>query len=162
MVGQFKSFQQAPRCSDYPRLSSTWPWAIRRGESSSVQSLSYVQPSATPRTAAWQASLSITNSWSLDLHRVGDAIQPSHPLSSPSPPAFNLSPASGSFPVSQFFTSGGQSIGVSASASGRGIFSCNSRVQQRRKLGVGFGLVGLHVNPSHQLGCTCRTVLYSL
>ena len=24
-------------------------------------------------------------------HRVGDAIQPSHPLSSPSPPAFNLS-----------------------------------------------------------------------
>ena len=34
----------------------------------------------------------------------------------PSPPAFNL-PASGSFPMSQFFTSGGQSIGVSASAS---------------------------------------------
>ena len=26
------------------------------------------------------------------VHRVGDAIQPSHPLSSPSPPAFNLSP----------------------------------------------------------------------
>ena len=25
------------------------------------------------------------------VHRVGDAIQPSHPLSSPSPPAFNLS-----------------------------------------------------------------------
>ena len=25
------------------------------------------------------------------IHRVGDAIQPSHPLSSPSPPAFNLS-----------------------------------------------------------------------
>ena len=24
------------------------------------------------------------------VHRVGDAIQPSHPLSSPSPPAFNL------------------------------------------------------------------------
>ena len=40
------------------------------------------------------------------VHRVGDAIQPSHPLSSPSPPAFNLT-ASGSFPMSQFFTSGG-------------------------------------------------------
>ena len=36
-------------------------------------------------------------------HRVGDAIQPSHPLSSPSPPAPNPSPASGSFPMSQLF-----------------------------------------------------------
>ena len=43
------------------------------------------------------------------VHRVGDAIQPSHPLSSPSPLTFNL-PASGSFPMSQFFTSGSQSI----------------------------------------------------
>ena len=51
------------------------------------------------------------------VHWVGDAIQLSHPLSSPSPPAFNLSPASGSFLMSQFFTSGGQSIGASASAS---------------------------------------------
>ena len=50
------------------------------------------------------------------VHRVGDAIQPSHPLSSPSPPFFNL-PASGSFPMSQLFASGGQNIGVSASAS---------------------------------------------
>ena len=47
---------------------------------------------------------------------VGDAIQPSHPLLSPSPPAQSF-PASGSFPVSQLFTSGGQSIGVSASTS---------------------------------------------
>ena len=30
-------------------------------------------------------------------HRVGDAIQPSHPLSSPSPPAFNLSQHRGLF-----------------------------------------------------------------
>ena len=51
------------------------------------------------------------------VHWVGDAIQPSHPLSSPSPPAFNLSQPSGSFLRSQFFTSGGQSIGASASAS---------------------------------------------
>ena len=51
------------------------------------------------------------------VHRVSDAIQPSHLLSSPSPPAFLQSfPASGSFPRSQFFASGGQSIGVSASA----------------------------------------------
>ena len=45
-----------------------------------------------PWTAARQASLSITNSWTqTHVHRVGDAIQPSHTLSSPSPPAFNLS-----------------------------------------------------------------------
>ena len=50
------------------------------------------------------------------VHWVSDAIQPSHLLSSPSPPAFNLS-QSESFPMSQLFTSGGQSIGVSASAS---------------------------------------------
>ena len=50
------------------------------------------------------------------VYQVSDAIQPSYPLSSPSPPAFILQ-ASGSFPVIQFFTSGGQSIGVSASAS---------------------------------------------
>ena len=39
---------------------------------------------------------------------VSDAIQPSHPLSSPSPPVF---------PMSQFVTSSGQSIGASTSAS---------------------------------------------
>ena len=50
------------------------------------------------------------------VHRVGDAIQPSHPLSSPSPCTQSF-PAPGSFPMSQLFTSGGQGIGVSASAS---------------------------------------------
>ena len=52
------------------------------------------------------------------VHPVSDAIQPSHPLLSLSLPAFNLFYlTSGFFPVSQFFASGGQSIGVSASAS---------------------------------------------
>ena len=51
------------------------------------------------------------------VHRVSDAIQPSHPRSPPSPPAFNLSQHQGLFQMSQFFASGGQSIGVSASAS---------------------------------------------
>ena len=50
------------------------------------------------------------------VHRVGDAIQPSHPLSSPSPPASNPSQHQ-SFPMSQLFAWGGQSIGVSALAS---------------------------------------------
>ena len=47
---------------------------------------------------------------------VSDAIQPSHPLSSVSSYLQSF-PASESFPVSQFFASGGQSIGASASAS---------------------------------------------
>ena len=54
------------------------------------------------------------------IHWVGDAIQLSYPLSSPSPPAFNLQPpstASGSFLMSRLLASGGQSIGASASAS---------------------------------------------
>ena len=51
------------------------------------------------------------------VHWVGDAIQPSCPLSSPSPPAFNLSQHQCPFLMSQFFTSGAQSIGASASAS---------------------------------------------
>ena len=51
------------------------------------------------------------------VHRVGDAIHPPHPLSSPSPPAPTSLPASRSFPMSQLFAWGGQSNGVSASAS---------------------------------------------
>ena len=50
------------------------------------------------------------------VHRVSDAIQPSHPPSSPFPPAPNPSQHQ-SFPVSQLFTWGGQSTGVSALAS---------------------------------------------
>ena len=50
------------------------------------------------------------------VHQVGDAIQPSHPLSSAFPPSPNPSQHQ-SFPMSQLFTRGGQSIGVSALAS---------------------------------------------
>ena len=51
------------------------------------------------------------------VHWVGDAIQPSCSLSSPSPPAFNLSQHQGLFLMSWLFASGGQSIGASLSAS---------------------------------------------
>ena len=50
------------------------------------------------------------------VHWVSDAIQPSHPGSFPPPPVPNPSQHQ-SFPVSQLFTWGGQSIGVSALAS---------------------------------------------
>ena len=50
------------------------------------------------------------------LHWVGDAIQPSHPLSSP-PLALDLSQHQDLFKWVMFFSAGGQSIGASASAS---------------------------------------------
>ena len=84
----------------------------------SVQSLSHVQLLVTKWTAAHQGFLSINNS------RACSNSCPSsdgHPtISSSVVPFFSCLqsfPAPGSFPVSQFFTSGGQSIGVSASAS---------------------------------------------
>ena len=85
----------------------------------SVQSLSRVRLFVTPWTAACLASQSITNSQSLlRLMSIKSVLQSNHltlccPLSS-CPQSF---PASGSFPMSWLFTSGGQSIGTSASAS---------------------------------------------
>ena len=66
---------------------------------SSVQLLSCIQLFETPWTAERQASLSIINSkfTQTHVHWVSDAIQPSHPLSSPSVPAFNLSEHQGMF-----------------------------------------------------------------
>ena len=55
------------------------------------------------------------------VHQVGDAIPPSHPLLSPSPPALNLSQHQGLFQMSQLFALGGQSIGVSVSEGNKGI-----------------------------------------
>ena len=49
------------------------------------------------------------------VHWVDDAIQPSRPLSTPSPLILNLSYPSGSFPIRQIFASGSQIIGASAS-----------------------------------------------
>ena len=63
-----------------------------------------------------QHASSIPNSRSMLKLMSIDAIQPSHPLSSPSPPAFNLSQHE-SIPMSRVFVSGGQSTGALASAS---------------------------------------------
>ena len=82
-------------------------------------SVAHVQLFATPWTAACQASLSITNSWSLLKLVSIESVMPSNISSSVFPFSACLQsfPASGSFQMSQFFASGGQSIGVSASAS---------------------------------------------
>ena len=86
---------------------------------SSVQSLSHVQLFATPWIAACQASLSITT-LRVYLNSCPSS-QWCHPANSSSVVPFSSCsqslPASGSFPMSQHFAWGGQSIGVSASAS---------------------------------------------
>ena len=74
--------------------------------------------SVTPWTAALPASLSFTVSWSLFKLISIESLM----LSSSSSAALFSSclqsfPASGSFPMSQLFASGGQSIGTSTSAS---------------------------------------------
>ena len=69
--------------------------------------------------ATHQASLSFTISWSLLKFMSIESVMPSNYLSSITPFSSCLQyfPASGSFPMNQLFTSGGQSIGASASAS---------------------------------------------
>ena len=60
-----------------------------------VQSPSHVQRFATPWTASHQVSL--LEFAQTRVHCISDAIQPSHPLLSPSPPALNLSQHQGLF-----------------------------------------------------------------
>ena len=86
---------------------------------SSVQSLCHVRLFATPGTTALQVSLSFTNSQSSPKPMSIESVMPSNhlilcctllllPL---------ITPSIRVFPMSQLFTWGGQSIGVSASAS---------------------------------------------
>ena len=65
--------------------------------------LPVVSDSATPWTAACQASLSITNSQSLLKLMSIESVMPACPLLSSLSPAFNLFPASGSFPMNLWF-----------------------------------------------------------
>ena len=84
----------------------------------SVQSLSHVWLLVTPCTATRQASLPITNSWSLLKLMFIELVMPSNHLIVCWPCLLPLIfPNIRVFSMSQFFASGGQSIGVSASAS---------------------------------------------
>ena len=86
---------------------------------SSFQLFSYIWLFATPWTVAHQDSCPSPTPRACSHSRLSS--QWYHPTISSSVIPFSSSlqsfPASGSFPVSQFFASGGQSIGVSASAS---------------------------------------------
>ena len=70
---------------------------------SSVQSLSHVRL-CDPKdcsTTGLPVHHQLPEFTQAHVHIVSDAIQPSHPLSSPSPPAPQFRSASGSFPMSQ-------------------------------------------------------------
>ena len=119
------------------RFSTIWEWGLVRRTAlrkelhlvrsdqcfslalfpiSSIQSLSRVWLFATPWIAAHQASLSITNSWSLFTLMSIELVMPSI-SSSPLLLPLSIFPGIRVFPVSQFFPSGSQSIRVSASES---------------------------------------------
>ena len=71
-----------------------------------------VDYSSTPGFPVHQQLLELAQT---HVHPVGDAIQPSQSSVVPFSSCVQSFPASGSFPMSQFFASDGQSIGVSAS-----------------------------------------------
>ena len=82
-----------------------------------MQPLSRVRFFETPWTAARQASLSITNSRSLPKLVSTESVMPSNHLILCRPLLLppSIFPSIRVFSKNQFFTSGGQSIGVSAS-----------------------------------------------
>ena len=108
----------------YTAVITAWDW-IFFFFFSSVQSLSHVRLFATPWTMARWASLSITNSWSspkpmsIELVMTSNSCQSWTTTSSVVRFSSCLQsfPASGSFPMSQLFASGDQTIGVSVSTS---------------------------------------------
>ena len=82
-----------------------------------VQTVSYTWPFVTPRTAAGQASLSSGLSWSLLKFISIESVILFNISLSATLFSFGIQsfPASGSFPMSRLFASGGWSIGASAS-----------------------------------------------
>ena len=89
-------------------VPSLWPWwtpevrpQCSRGLKafSSVQSFSRVQlcDPTDYSTPGFPVHYQLPELTQTHVHRVSEAIQPSHPLSSPSPPAFSLSQGQGLF-----------------------------------------------------------------
>ena len=94
-------------------MLAPWKESYDQPQFSSVQLLSHVWLFATPWSAARQASLSIEGAYSNSCPSSWWWIISSSVVSFSS--CLQSFPASGSFPMSQFFTSGGRSIGASAS-----------------------------------------------
>ena len=118
------------QCPQHSTLSSSCKWILKllatylpplpplplNLQFSSLKSLSCVWFFASLWTASHQASLTITNSVSLLKFMSMELVMPSN-HAVPFFSCLQSFPAWGSFPVSQLFASGGQRIGVSASAS---------------------------------------------
>ena len=113
---------QGTRARDGTQVFSTGGWILYHWATketlqsilSSIQLLSHVWLFVTPWTAAHQASLSTTNSQSLLKLMSIESVMPSNRLifCCPFSSCLQSFPSSGSFPMSQFFTSGDQSIGA--------------------------------------------------
>ena len=100
----------------------TWHWHPQIFQKVGCYCCSVTQSCLTlcePMDCSMPASLSITNSQSLLKVMSIESVMPSNNLILYRPFSSHLQsfPASGSFPMTQFFASGGQSIGTSASAS---------------------------------------------
>ena len=93
-------------------LSHPVYWSVQSSRSVLSSSL---QPHG-PQNARPPCPSSTPGATQTHVHWVSDAIQPSHPLV-PFSSHLQSFPASGSLPMSQFLTSGDQSIAASASAS---------------------------------------------
>ena len=122
MFGFYLALLSYDSCSIYKERTVFWAFYQQASYyvlcayqfSSVAQSCLFV----TAWTAARQASLSITNSQSLLKLTSIKSVMISNISSSVVPFAYlQFFPVSRSFPVNQFFSSGGQSIGVSALAS---------------------------------------------
>ena len=96
-----------------------WQERILYSQIVAVQPLSRVWFFAAPWTAACQASLSFTISWSLlKFMSIESVMPPNHlMLCCPLLLLSSIFTASGAFPMSQIFVTEGQSIGASASVS---------------------------------------------
>ena len=112
------------------------PTRIQTIQFSSVQSLSCVWLFAkTPWTAARQASMSITNSRSLlKLISIESVMLSNHLVLCGPLLLLQSFLASGSFPMSQLFTSGGWSIGTSALSRPLGAGKCSEHSRTKRRM----------------------------
>ena len=84
------------RCTlgpSHPATRPSWP-SILSSVAQSCQTLCNPMDCSTPGFPFHHQLLELAQT---HVHRVSDAIQPSHPLLSPSPPAFNLSQLQGLF-----------------------------------------------------------------
>ena len=80
-----------------PKAAYKWKWSIPKSFVVVVQSLSLFRLFVTPWTAGFPALHQLLELAQTFVHWISHAIQPSQPLSSPSPTAFNLSLQQGIF-----------------------------------------------------------------